>query len=75
MSCIKESQKNLREASWNPAGVEPVHWKRARMDPGSRVNGTNRERTLVWGEWYKSDQSRGTGSKPASKKLQIGKGL
>ena len=24
-----------RKASWNPAGVEPVHWKQADIDPGS----------------------------------------
>jgi len=66
---MKEFQKNLRQASWNPAGDEPVHWKLAHIDPGSCVNGTNRERTSVWSEWYKPNQSRDTGSKPASKKL------
>jgi len=28
-------QTATRKASWNPAGVEPVHWKQADIDPGS----------------------------------------
>jgi len=36
-----------RNFFWNPAGVEPVYWKQAHIDPGSRVSGKDRERTLV----------------------------
>jgi len=51
------------KASWDPAGVECVHWKQAHIDPGSRVSKLNREWTLVPSEWYKSDKRRDTGSK------------
>jgi len=35
------------KAFWNPAGVEPVHWKLAPIDPGFRVSGTSRESDSV----------------------------
>jgi len=34
-------------AFWNLAGVEPVHWKLADINPGARVIGTHRKWTLV----------------------------
>jgi len=52
-----------RQAFWNLAGVEPIHWKLAHIDPGSRVSGTNRERSLFRSQWYKANKRRDTGSK------------
>ena len=37
----------VRKASWNQAGVEPVHWKQAHIETRSRVGGKNQEWTLV----------------------------
>jgi len=51
------------KAFWNPAGVEPIHWKLEHIDPASRVSGTNQERSLFQSEWYKSKKRRDTGSK------------
>ena len=42
---VEKSTRAARKASWNPAGVEPIHWILAYIDPGSRVSGTNRETT------------------------------
>jgi len=77
MSHIRHKQSNVnwfqshaaRKSFWNPVGVEPVHWKLAHIDLGSRVSGTNRERTPVRSSWNKSNKRLKTGSKPASKKL------
>jgi len=30
-----------RKVSWNPAGVEPVHWKPVDVDPGTLIIGPN----------------------------------
>jgi len=64
---------SARKASWISAGVGPVHQKLARIDPGSGVSGTNRQRTLVLSQWNKSDkrQHTGCGYKSASKTLLL----
>jgi len=36
-----------RKASWNLAGVGPIHWKPANIDPGSLISGTTRESNLA----------------------------
>ena len=36
-----------QKASWNPAGVEPVHWKLAHIETGLRVSGAHGEKTLA----------------------------
>jgi len=53
-----------RKTSWNPAGVEPVHWKLVHMNPGARVSGTNWKSTLEQSWWYKSNKWVYMGSKP-----------
>ena len=35
-----------RKASWNPTGVDPIHWKPADIDPGLLISGTNKKCTL-----------------------------
>ena len=54
-----------RKPSCNPAGVEPVHWKLAHIEPGSRLSGTNQEWTLALSSVF----SLYRGRKPASEKL------
>jgi len=36
-----------RKASWNPAGVDPIHWKPVDIDPGSLLSGTHEKCALV----------------------------
>jgi len=43
----EEDSCTARKASWNPAGVEPVHLKLAHIDSGSHVSGTNQKFTVV----------------------------
>ena len=38
---------SARNISWNLSGVEPVHCKRAHIDPGSSVIGTNWKMTVA----------------------------
>jgi len=49
-----------QKASWNPVGVEPIHWKPAHINSGSPVSGTNQKRTLVRSKWYDSNKKGGT---------------
>ena len=41
--CISIFMHIRRKASWNPEGVEPVHWKSADIHPGSLNSGTTRK--------------------------------
>jgi len=59
-----------RKASWNPAGVEPVHWKPENIITGSLTSGTHRENNLIHlgvNDTKKKKDIRGW--KPASKKI------
>jgi len=42
---------SARKASWNPAGVESVHWKLAHIDPSSHLSGTA---DPTWGDIFES---------------------
>jgi len=58
-----------RKASWNPGGVEPIHWKLAHIEPSSRISGTHQKYTLVSKFIVQIKQKGDTGVDPASKKL------
>jgi len=62
-----------RKASWNPAGVNPVHWKTAEINPDSLQMGTNEKCTLVRSKWYKSHTKVYTGSKTRSQEASWGR--
>jgi len=53
-----------RKTSWNPAGVNPVHWIPSVVNPGSLVSGTNRQCTSVRSWCHKSNKRVYTGSNP-----------
>jgi len=63
-----DEQTTARKASWNPADIEPVHWKSAASTP-AHSNCWKSESNLVGVNGYKSNKIVYTGSKPASKKL------
>ena len=53
-----------RKTSWNPAGVNPVHWIPSVVNPGLLVSGTNRQCTSVRSWCHKSNKRVYTGSNP-----------
>ena len=56
-----------RKASWNPTGVEPIHYKPANIDPGTLSSGTNRKVRLF--RIHGTNQTKGCirGRGPTSK--------
>ena len=52
------------KASWNPAGVEPVHWKPADSTTALSLMILIGNVRLLLSEWYKSKKKVYAGSKP-----------
>jgi len=58
-----------RNASWNPAEVEPIHWKPADINPGSLNSGTNRKVGQFWVDGTNQTKGCIRGRNPTTKKL------